>query len=80
MAVYIDSLPKPLLDDIVQGQCVPIIGAGFSRNAELAPGLEMPLWDDIGKHLAQQMRNYPYTTPIDAISAFCHEFSRAKLN
>ncbi len=79
MATYIDRLPKPLLDDIVQGQCVPIIGAGFSRNAELPPGFEMPLWEDIGKHLAQQMRNYPYTTPIDAISAFCHEFSRAKL-
>jgi len=79
MATYIDRLPKPLLDDIVQGQCIPIIGAGFSRNAELPPGFEMPLWDDLGKHLAQQMRNYPYTTPIDGISAFCHEFSRAKL-
>jgi uncharacterized protein YutE (UPF0331/DUF86 family) len=39
----------------------------------------MPLWDDIGKFLAQEMGDYPYSTPIDAISAFCHEFSRAKL-
>lgn len=79
MTTCLHNLPSPLLDDIVQGQCIPIIGAGFSRNAELPPDFEMPLWDGIGRHLAQQMRNYPYTTPIDAISAFCHEFSRAKL-
>jgi len=79
MAKYIRCLPNPLLDDIIENRCIPIIGAGFSRNASLPSGLQMPLWDDIGKLLAQQMNDYPYSTPIDAISAFCHEFSRSKL-
>jgi len=68
-----------LLNDIVENRYIPIIGAGFSRNAILPPKLQMPLWNDIGKLLAKQMGDYPYSTPIDAISAFCHNFSRAKL-
>lgn len=79
MSKYIRCLPNPLLDDIIENRCIPIIGAGFSRNADIPSGLQMPLWDDIGKLLALQMSDYPYSTPIDAISAFCHEFSRPKL-
>ena len=59
MTTYIHNLPKPLLDDLVQGRCVPIIGAAFPRNAKLPSDFEMPLWDDIGRHLAQQMKDYP---------------------
>jgi hypothetical protein len=29
----LDNIPKTLLDDIVSGNCIPIIGAGFSKNA-----------------------------------------------
>jgi uncharacterized protein YutE (UPF0331/DUF86 family) len=76
---YVRYLPKPLLEDIIENRCVPIIGAGFSLNADLPFDFKMPLWSDIGKYLAQELNNYPYTTPIDAISAFCHEFSRSKL-
>jgi len=47
MAKYIRCLPKPLLDDIIKNRCIPIIGAGFSRNADLPSGLQMPLWHDI---------------------------------
>ncbi len=39
----------------------------------------MPLWDDLGQALAQEMRNYPYSTPLDALSGFEHEFSRPRL-
>lgn len=79
MRRYINYLPNPLLEDLVQGRCIPIIGAGFSRNANLPSGLRMPFWNDVGKSLAEDMNNYPFTTPIDAISAFSHEFSRVKL-
>jgi hypothetical protein len=27
---YLDKIPTPLLDDIIENRCVPIIGAGFS--------------------------------------------------
>lgn len=39
----------------------------------------MPLWDDLGQALGQEMHDYPYSTPLDAISAFEHEFSRPRL-
>jgi hypothetical protein len=74
----IDYLPNPLLEDIVENRCIPIIGAGFSRNADLPQGAQMPLWNDLGRHFARQMREYPETNPLDTISAFCQEFSRAK--
>lgn len=35
MTDYIKYFPKPFLDDLVQGRCVPMIGAGFSRNADI---------------------------------------------
>jgi len=75
----VDRLPKPLLDDIVYKRCIPIIGAGFSRNAELPQNKIMPLWDDLGKYFAQQIPDFQYTTPIDAISAYEYEFGRSKL-
>src|SRR5437867_2986879 len=48
LIAIIDRIPSPLLDDIVQGRCVPIVGAGFSRNAILPSGLSMPLWRELG--------------------------------
>ena len=39
----------------------------------------MPLWDDLGRALGQEMHDYPYSSPLDAISAFEHEFSRPRL-
>jgi hypothetical protein len=71
--------PKPLLQDLLEGRWLPIVGAGFSLNASASDGARMPLWDDFGRKLAGEMEDYPYTGPVDAISAFAHEFSRAKL-
>lgn len=76
---YIKYFPKPFLDDLVQGRCVPIIGAGFSKNANIPAGKKMPLWEDLGKGLANSLQDYEYSNAIDAISAYSHEFSRAKL-
>lgn len=74
------TIPKPLLEDIVNDHCVPIIGAGFSRNANLPSKASMPLWKDLGEVFAQDMGDdFPFTGPIDAISAYEHEFGRVKL-
>ena len=79
MTSYLKHLPKPLLDDIVAGRCVPIVGSGFSRNAAIPTGLNMPLWDDLGRKLSEAFTGYEYSGPLEAISAYSDEFSRVKL-
>jgi len=76
---YIDAFPKPLLADLTAGRWLPIIGAGFSKNAVLPPSKEMPVWSEISKQLCSELDDYSSTTPIDAISAFEHEFGRSRL-
>ena len=76
---YIDSFPKPLLDDLIAGRWLPIVGAGFSRNAILPPKKQMPLWPDIGKLIGKELDDYEPSNPIDAISAYEYEFKRPKL-
>lgn len=79
MPQYIESFPKPLLDDLVEGRWIPIVGAGMSRNAVAPAGKRMPLWNDLGKGLAEDIPGYPYSGALDAISAYSHEYSRSKL-
>jgi len=76
---YIHLFPKPLLDDLVKGKWLPVIGAGLSRNAIVPSGKAMPLWNDLGQQLAAEMPDYPYSGPLDAISAYEHEYGRVKL-
>jgi len=77
---YISKLPKPLLDDFVANRWLPIVGAGFSRNAILPKGLRMPLWDELGRALAKELGDdYEYLGPIDAISSYEHKFKRSTL-
>ncbi len=76
---YLKKFPQPLLDDLVDGHWLPIVGAGLSRNAIISYRRTMPLWNELGKGLAKDMRDYEYFDPIDAISAYDHEFGRSKL-
>lgn len=76
---YLDCFPQPFLDDLVKGKCVPFVGAGFSRNAEIPAGMKMPLWDDLGRVLAKAVPDYHYINTLDAISAYCHAYGRTKL-
>ena len=46
---YIDSIPKTLLDDFAESRVVPMVGAGFSKNAILPRGYSMPDWNQLGK-------------------------------
>ena len=76
---YIDTFPKPFLEDLINNRCLPFIGAGFSKNAELPKGKKMLDWDELGKTMASNIQDYSYTNPVDAISAYTHEYSRTKL-
>jgi len=78
-AGYLSHFPKPLLDDLVTGRWLPIIGAGMSLNAVVPSNRRLPLWGDLGRTLSTEIPEYPYTNPIDAISAYEHEFGRPKL-
>lgn len=76
---YLDFFPKPLLADLVAGRWLPIVGAGLSRNAVVPPGNEVPLWNGLGEAVASELQDYSYSNPVDAISAFEHEYGRPKL-
>lgn len=75
----LNQFPEPFLRELVEGRWLPIVGAGLSLNAVLAPGKKMPLWDDLGRSIAREMRDYDYAGALDAISAYAHQFSRPKL-
>ncbi len=66
-------------NDRFHGQVGVIIGAGFSLNAMIPENKKMLMWDDLGKAVAELIQNYDYTNPLDAISAFEHEYTRVKL-
>ncbi len=76
---HLKHFPQPLLQDLLEGRWLPIVGAGFSLNAIVPGGKKIPLWDELGRKLAEEIEDYPYTGPIDAISAYAHDYSRAKL-
>ena len=46
-------VPKPLLEEISEGRCLPFIGAGFSVNARLPSGAVMPTWSGLTASLAK---------------------------
>lgn len=76
---YLQHFPKPLLDDLIAGRWLPMIGAGFSRNALLPPRRTMPLWAELGEALGNELTDYSFTGPVDAISAYEHEYGRPRL-
>lgn len=79
MARYLSRLPKPLLDDLVSSRCIPFIGAGLSRNADVPKGAKVPDWDGLGRSLAGDIPEFEYSGALDAISAYTHEFGRTRL-
>jgi uncharacterized protein YutE (UPF0331/DUF86 family) len=75
---FLKLLPPPLIDDIICGNCLPIIGSGFSKNAIITNGV-LPDWNELGRHFEKQIKDYQATDPIDAISAFVREYSKKEL-
>lgn len=76
---HIAAFPKPLRDDLVNGRWLPVVGAGMSMNAILSPTSKMPMWGDLGRLLAEELSEYSPSGALDAISAYEHEFGRARL-
>lgn len=73
------KVPKPLIDDIAEGKCLPFIGAGFSQNADLPEGCQMPAWVGLTKILAENAEVSPDLGGPRVASAFEREFGRVQL-
>jgi hypothetical protein len=68
------------LDALVEDRVLPIVGAGFSMNADLPAGLTMPLWSDLGEELKDEVQFLsPDADPIEVISAYSAEHGRQAL-
>jgi hypothetical protein len=78
-AKYLSYFPKPVLDDLIAGKWLPVIGAGMSLNATISGGRKMPLWAGMGKQLTDELSDFSATSILDGISAYEHEFGRARL-
>ena len=77
---YINSIPKPLLDDFVNNRVVPIVGAGLSKNADIPKNISMPDWKELGRVAAEEISGYDYDgNAIDALSYYEELFTRPKL-
>ena len=71
---YISKFPKPFLEDMVNNRCIPIIGAGFSKNAVIPIGSKMLDWNELGKAVSDLIPDFSYNNALDALSAYSHEF------
>ena len=73
------KIPKPLLDDIKTGKCLPFIGAGFSLNCNTPIGLEMPDWKGLAKILAEEADIDSKLSPDKIASLYERRFGRVQL-
>lgn len=78
-AKYITHFPKPVLDDLVTGKWLPVVGAGMSLNAVVPKGKKMPLWNELSKALSDELTDFAPLSVLDGISAYEYEFDRARL-
>lgn len=75
----IELIPKPLLEDILKNDVVPIIGAGFSKNVDKEYKKYILDWNDIGKQISENI-NYPFNNdPLDALSEYEDKHDRNNL-
>jgi len=66
-------IPYELLDDIRHGECIPVVGAGFSLNAVLPDGCRMPLWNDLCKEVSIRLKEESTGNPIKDLSNYCYK-------
>lgn len=72
-------LPLPLLREAKTRNCLAVVGAGFSCNAELPKGQEVPTWPKLGLSLAQDLRDCSETDPMKVASMYQKEYGRVPL-
>lgn len=75
----IKRLPLALLQDIVANRSLPIIGAGFSKNVNSHQNKDILTWDELGKKISEEIVDYSYYNPLEALSTYAHEYTRVKL-
>ena len=73
------KIPKPLLDDITMGKCLPFIGAGFSLNCCTPAGLKMPDWRGLAETWVNEADIDPKLPPLQIASLYEHRFGRVQL-
>jgi len=73
------KIPKPLLEDIKQGKCLPFIGAGFSLNCSAPAGLKMPDWSGLSETWANEADIDPKLPPPKIASLYERRFGRVQL-
>jgi len=73
------KIPKPLLDDIKLGKCLPFIGAGFSLNCRAPTGLKMPDWSGLAETWANEADIDPKLAPPKIASLYERRFGRVQL-
>lgn len=73
------KIPKPLLNDITIGTCLPFIGAGFSLNCNAPLGLKMPDWKGLMKMLADEANIDSRLSPPKIASLYERRFGRVQL-
>lgn len=74
-------VPRPLLDDLVAGRWLPIVGAGLSMNA-VVPGASgnLPNWKELGDEVAKDLPpGHSVGEPIENLSAYEYAYGRQKL-
>lgn len=77
---YLHSVPQALLDEFVQGNVVPVVGAGFSKNADIPAGITMPDWPELAKAAARDIPDYEFQNdPLDTLSYYESLYSRSDL-
>lgn len=70
----------PLLEALVDDRVLPVVGSGFSRNAMLPTGRQMPLWSDLGDALEPEATSLSTDAdPIESLSAYAEEHGRPAL-
>lgn len=75
-----ETIHPPLLHDLLNKNIIPVIGAGFSRNAEGIPNNQiLPTWHDLGKEYAKLLKEEYDNEPINSISKFEKKYGRNKL-
>lgn len=72
MADYLKQINHSFLDELIKNEIIPLIGAGFSRNAVMSKGsLPIPLWNELGKKFADLMGEEELgNDPISCISEY----------
>jgi hypothetical protein len=80
MALLIERIPRHLLDELVEGSWLPIVGAGFSRNAIVKTGEAPVSWAELGSALGRDIDGTDSTSgTLEVISAFEHAYGRVAL-